>query len=208
MIAEKLRDLSQWTTDDGQDLVMVADVLELIREDFEVMRQEIEQAKIGCEQPVKNGLDYALTIIKKQMRPATPEERQGEKEYIDSISEPTGVNFNDLLKYDEEWIDECFDKLYNAPTVEDKPQTEWIPVSEQPKKDGKYLVTLHFITHDAVETAKYSNNLHKVDEFDFPENKAGWYNYDSEYGYYEQDSIIAWMPLPKPYEPQERSREE
>ena len=115
MIAEKLRDLSHWTTDDGQDLVMVADVLELIREDFEVIRQEIEQANIGCEQPVKNGLDYALTIIIKQMRPATPEERQGEKEYIDSISEPTGVNFNDLSKYDEkEWIDECFDKLIKA----------------------------------------------------------------------------------------------
>lgn len=83
-----------------------------------------------------------------------------------------------------------------------KTQTEWIPVSEPPKKDGKYLVTLRFITHDEVATAKYSNNLHKVDALDFPENKAGWYNYDSEYGYYEQDSIIAWMPLPTPYEPQ------
>ena len=56
-----------------------------------------------------------MTDEKKQMRPATPEERQGEKEYIDSISEPTGVNFNDLSKYDEkEWIDECFDKLIKA----------------------------------------------------------------------------------------------
>jgi hypothetical protein len=89
--------------------------------------------------------------------------------------------------------------------VKDKPQGEWIPVSEPPKKNGKYLVTLRFITHDTVETAKYSNNMHEVDALDFPENKAGWYNYDSEYGYYEQDSIIAWMPLPKPYEPQERS---
>ena len=81
MIAEKLRDLSHWTTDDGQDLVMVADVLELIREELEAMRQEIEQAKIGCEQ---------------QMRPATPEERQGEKEYIDN-TQPSG----DLISREE-----------------------------------------------------------------------------------------------------------
>ena len=49
------------------------------------------------------------------MREATQEEREGVEQYIDSISEPTGVNFNDLLKHDEkEWIDECFDKLFNS----------------------------------------------------------------------------------------------
>lgn len=33
-IAEKLRDMSHWVSDDGQDLVMVADVLELLGGNF------------------------------------------------------------------------------------------------------------------------------------------------------------------------------
>ena len=87
-------------------------------------------------------------------------------------------------------------------------EPKWIPVSKPPKKDGKYLVTIHYIniTRDTIETVNYSKNLYKVNEYDFYDRKrAGWYNYDSEYGYYEVDSVIAWMPLPKPYEPQERS---
>jgi hypothetical protein len=42
--------------------------------------------------------------------------------------------------------------------------------------------------------------LHEVDEYDFPKHEAGWYNYDSEYGYYKiENVIVAYMPLPEPY---------
>ena len=86
---------------------------------------------------------------------------------------------------------------------------KWIPVSEPPKKEGEYLVTLRYLTHNGVNTACYSKNLFKVNEYDFygKRHKAGWYNYDSEYGYYEETNVVAWQALPKPYEPQERSEE-
>ena len=72
--------------------------------------------------------------------------------------------------------------------------------SVPPKVGGKYLVTLHYITHDTVETAYYSKNLYKVDEYDFyDKRRPGWYNYDSEYGYYEQTDVIAWRKLIEPY---------
>ena len=83
---------------------------------------------------------------------------------------------------------------------------KWIPVSERLPKDGTYLVTLEGINgKPRIDMMSFAKDLYKVDEFDFPKHKCGWYNYDSEYGYWECTKVIAWMPLPKPYEPQERS---
>ena len=80
------------------------------------------------------------------------------------------------------------------------PNGGWIPVSEPPKTSGRYLVSMCYVTHDVVETACYSTDLRKVDEYDFPKHEAGWYNYDSEYGYYKiENVIVAYMPLPEPY---------
>ena len=84
--------------------------------------------------------------------------------------------------------------------------SEWIPVSERLPKDGTYLVTVKRITsHPNVDIDSFAKDLYKVDEFDFydKKGKCGWYNYDSEYGYWEDDRVIAWMPLPEPYELQE-----
>ena len=78
--------------------------------------------------------------------------------------------------------------------------SEWIPVSKPPEINGRYLVSMRYLTHDTVETASYSTDLHKVDKWDFPKHEAGWYNYDSEYGYYKiENVIVAYMPLPEPY---------
>lgn len=83
---------------------------------------------------------------------------------------------------------------------------KWIPVSERLPEDGTYLVTVNRITSlPKVEIDSFAKDLYKVDEFDFcdKKGKCGWYNYDSEYGYWEDEKVIAWMPLPKPFEPQE-----
>jgi len=82
---------------------------------------------------------------------------------------------------------------------------KWIPVSERLPEDGTYLVTLEsfFGGKPRIDIRSFTNDLNKVDEFDFPEQKLGWYDYDSEYGYWEDTRVIAWMPLPEPYEPQE-----
>lgn len=78
-------------------------------------------------------------------------------------------------------------------------QTRWIPVNQPPKASGRYIVTRHFFDNDFVEMANYSTDMHTVDKYDFPKHKAGWYNDDSEYGHYELDDIVAWMPKPESY---------
>ena len=82
---------------------------------------------------------------------------------------------------------------------------DWHPVSETPKKNGRYLVTLKYSTHKILQIALYSNDLYKVDQYDFfdKKNQPGWYNYDSEYGYYEQNDIIGWTELPETYSEEE-----
>lgn len=84
-------------------------------------------------------------------------------------------------------------------------QTRWIPVSERLPEDGTYLVTLErfYGGEPIINIRSFAKDLNKVDKFDFPKHKCGWYDYDSEYGYWEDTEVIAWMPLPKPYEPQE-----
>ena len=68
-----------------------------------------------------------------------------------------------------------------------------------PPKNGRYLVTLCC----RVDILNWANDLYKVDEYDFAfdKGKSGWYNYDSEYGYYDikYDKPIAWAELPEPY---------
>lgn len=79
-------------------------------------------------------------------------------------------------------------------------QTRWIPVSERLPEDGIYLVTVERTTGvQRIETKSFAKDLHRVDDFDFPEHKCGWYDYDSEYGYWEDTNVIAWMSLPEPY---------
>ena len=51
-----------------------------------------------------------------------------------------------------------------------------------------------------IETKSFAKNLYRVDDFAFyHKHKCGWYDYDSEYGYWEDTNVIAWMPLPQPY---------
>lgn len=78
----------------------------------------------------------------------------------------------------------------------------WIPCNErQPEEDGKYLVTLRWSDYpNSVETLHFSNDLSSVDGVGYAgEKRPGWYEYDSDYGCYEIDNVIAWMPRPEPY---------
>lgn len=79
-------------------------------------------------------------------------------------------------------------------------ETGWIPVSERLPEDGTYLVTVERVAGEPrIETKSFAKDLHRVDGFDFPKHKCGWYDYDSEYGYWEDTDVIAWKPLPQPY---------
>ena len=71
----------------------------------------------------------------------------------------------------------------------------WIPVSERlPEEDGTYLVT--FKNGIKVCMVGYGSCARTV--LGYPIGH-GWYSLE-EAQYYAEDSIIAWMPLPKPYE--------
>ena len=85
----------------------------------------------------------------------------------------------------------------------------WISVSERLPEDGTYLVTVErTVGRPRIDIKSFAKDLNKVDEFDFPKHECGWYDYDSEYGYRENVNVIAWMPLPKPFEPQESEDKE
>ena len=75
--------------------------------------------------------------------------------------------------------------------------SEWIPVSKaNPKKDGRYFVTTD---GNYVEIKSFAKNLRKIDKYDFDKAESGWYDYDSDFGYYKYHKVIAWMELPEPY---------
>jgi hypothetical protein len=90
------------------------------------------------------------------------------------------------------------ENLDNIPT-----ECKWIPCNErQPEEDGEYLVTLCWSNYpNSVETLHFTNDLSSVDRVGYAgEKRPGWYEYDSDYGCYEIDNVIAWMPHPEPYE--------
>ena len=75
-------------------------------------------------------------------------------------------------------------------------QNKWIRVKDRlPNRSGQYLCASG---SQYIKTAWFSKNLYKVDKYDFADKKgkSGFYNYDSEWGYYETD-VAYWMPLPK-----------
>ncbi len=80
---------------------------------------------------------------------------------------------------------------------------KWVSCKDKlPEKNGKYLVTEKSpIVHPGtIRIRNFSNELNKVDHFVFGrKRKSGWYDYDSEYGYYEVLDVLAWQELPEPY---------
>lgn len=86
-----------------------------------------------------------------------------------------------------------------------KYNNDWISVKDGlPKKDGRYLCTIYhkYSNLSFINVVNFANNLRDVDEFEFYNytyNRSGWYDYDSEYGNYEVEDVVAWMELPKAY---------
>ena len=78
--------------------------------------------------------------------------------------------------------------------------SRWVPVEEGlPTADGEYLVTVPTFCGRSVFKYSFATDLYKVDKYDFPKHKSGFYGSDSEWGYYEITDVIAWMPLSEPY---------
>lgn len=75
-----------------------------------------------------------------------------------------------------------------------------IPCKERlPKEEDDYLCQSEY---GSFSVCGFTKDAYKKDNIDFyhykGKRKALFYEYDSDYGYYEIN-VIAWMPLPKPY---------
>ena len=89
--------------------------------------------------------------------------------------------------------------IKQLPPVTPQPKTEWISVSERlPKKDESVLLTI------CANSSLYGFNENFVKvmcgSYSPCEDKRDWIV--NEIRYYI-DNVIAWMPLPAPFEPQE-----
>lgn len=65
---------------------------------------------------------------------------------------------------------------------------EWIPVTERLPKRGELVLV----------TYKTTNKIHLCKYFD-DDSKNSWWSYVDDCCVWN-DEVIAWMPLPKPYE--------
>lgn len=68
-----------------------------------------------------------------------------------------------------------------------------------PSENGTYLVAKRGFVGDFgyIDICEFALDLSKEDDYEFAdEHRAGWYNYDSEYGNYEELCVTHWMPLP------------
>lgn len=83
----------------------------------------------------------------------------------------------------------------------------WIPVSDRlPEEEGGYLTTVKGIISTHHEILSFTKNLYKVDKYDFcAKKRPGWYYLDHEYGFIEEQYVIAWMPLPEIYNAESKS---
>ena len=85
----------------------------------------------------------------------------------------------------------------------------WISVTERlPDENGKYLTVFTVNTippRPVIEVSCYAKDLYKIDKYDFQDKKkkSGFYQYDSEWGYFEMTDISHWMPMPIPPLPED-----
>ena len=74
----------------------------------------------------------------------------------------------------------------------------WIPVTERLPEDVRPVLCWND-RYCYSEILRFANCLEEVDEYDFHgERESGFYDYDSEWGYYQIEDVTHWMPLPEP----------
>lgn len=134
----------------------------------------------------------------------------------DAISRQAVLNKIEEVCFSKEWANFRVSQGSNGQRdliinfIEDLPSvTQWISVNEKLPEDGTYLVTVkRSLDRKSVDILSFAKDLNEVDDFDFPKHKCGWYDYDSEFGYFEDTDVIAWMPLPEPYNKAESEEEQ
>ena len=93
---------------------------------------------------------------------------------------------NDKSRVDE--ITNCIAMVVNEPSVTPKEKTEWIPVSERLPEEGKQVLCCNRQGSVFTSAITYRNS--------------------NMVSFGQHCDVIAWMPLPQPYEPQESEDKE
>ena len=104
----------------------------------------------------------------------------------DAINELYKINPSEDMLF----VDAIVDMLENLP---EKSERKWIPVTEALPKDNRQVLVYAQSTHFAL--AKYD----EMREADGKYRKQ-WVTFDAWKPYYTIENVIAWMPLPKPWE--------
>ena len=68
-----------------------------------------------------------------------------------------------------------------------------------PTKEGEYLCVTEYNGRQMYRLLNFSKDLYSVDKYDFYElaskHIAGFYEYDTEWGYYKVDNVMAWCKI-------------
>ena len=90
----------------------------------------------------------------------------------------------------------AFDVIDELPSAQ--PEQRWIPCSERlPEKSGRYLVTRKFNTFSSLWARVYILNY--SDLMGLKKEKIWWSGNVGKSDFETYDDVLAWMPLPKPY---------
>ena len=119
----------------------------------------------------------------------------------------------DVINLNWEYRRNCIRAIEKLPPV--KQEQKWIPVSERLPEDLE-PVNITWVNHEPEPYYHDIKNKNFVATGIHYRGQWYWYSttcadYLGEYGSNDIDKvddaveIVAWMPLPKPYEPQERS---
>ena len=107
-----------------------------------------------------------------------------------------------LKRVDAEYLSDGFKsyvrtRVKKMPTIEAEPK--WIPCSERlPKRGVDVLVTRDY---DGREDHSKSCKYVEVASCYWEDEDISWHSYSDEYKTHPRNHrVIAWMPLPKPYE--------
>ena len=123
------------------------------------------------------------------------------KATLDTIIKRLGIKNESYLLPAERTI---YQQIKDMPSVTPQ-EPRWIPVNERlPGKDGEYLLWGKICEDE-------ENNYCFIGEYDFCAEEFGYWSdhYDSstlgflDSEHIEYHKVLAWMPLPTPYEPQE-----
>ena len=111
------------------------------------------------------------------------------KVYIDNVSEP--IN--------QDWVDNVIRVINDLPSAQ--PEKQWISVSERLPKDSEYvLITIRRLKH-------IYNQRPFISVGYIGWNNTAWWCAHDGWCDLKNIEVLAWMPLPQPYQAERRENE-